>query len=165
MHGVEVTLDLGELVGCHPGGGEAGGDRLEQPACLGELQQRVALHEFDGQSEPFEQLGRDEAGDVGAVAAAHVEHPGHGQGFDASRIGLREMPDSAASRGSGGSFEPGGSFPDWISVRMRAIASSVSDIRRLYRQTSDLSQPSARRHHTYTDVCPVQLGHLVGHWT
>jgi hypothetical protein len=37
------------------------------------------------------------------------------------------MPSSAASCCSGGSLEPGLSFPDWISARMRAIASSVSD--------------------------------------
>jgi hypothetical protein len=44
---------------------DAGGDRFEEPAHLGQLQLGVAAQQFDGRAEPFEQDRWLQAGHVG----------------------------------------------------------------------------------------------------
>jgi hypothetical protein len=81
-HGVEVILDVGQLLGRDAGGRQAGGGGLEQPAHLGELEHGVATQQLHRTADAFQQDARLEAGHEGAVSAPHLEHPGGHQRAD-----------------------------------------------------------------------------------
>jgi hypothetical protein len=70
----EQLAQVGDVRPGHPRGGQHRGGRLEDPAHLEQLEDRVVLVHVDDEGQRVQQQAGAEAGDVGPVAAAHVQH-------------------------------------------------------------------------------------------
>ena len=107
--------------------GEGGGGGLEDAAHGEDLEHRRVVVQVDDERHRLEQQLRFEARDVGAVAAAHVEHPDDLERLDRlAQRGLRERPSRSLSSFSGGRRSPGASSPERIISLILRIASSVT---------------------------------------
>jgi len=83
-----VPLDPGEARFIDALSCKLGGGGLESLADLDELQTVLAVHELHSEADALQQQLWSKAGDVGAVASPHVEHPRRDQRTDGLTRGV-----------------------------------------------------------------------------
>lgn len=80
-HRFQMPFDLPQPRDRDPRGGEPRGDRFEQPAYLGELQQGVATQQLHRRADAAQQQLGLQTGHIRPVAPADLQHPCDNQRF------------------------------------------------------------------------------------
>jgi hypothetical protein len=117
----EVTQLL-DFFGADSGRGLGARGRLEHPAYLEEVEDRLVTLQFQNERHGVHRGVRPQIGDVGPIALADVQDVDHLQRLDSLAQELRDNPNELLSSFSGGKRSPGLRPPDRISSRIFPIA-------------------------------------------